>query len=167
GHHQAPEDNHQPCQFLVHSLEQPVKSQREEDDHGPGEQIAQDAKAEKRLMCGDVVGRRSSVPHHEQLAWNVHEAQWGGQECQVEEPCDSSVPDECGHAASPLRRIAGGTAKTVKKFRDTSKDAPGQWLRPLACSNSETSACSTLAHVKNIVLPPPEARVWSATSSPS
>src|SRR5207237_5134265 len=34
GHHQTPEYHHQPSEVLVHCLEQPVQSQREEDGHG-------------------------------------------------------------------------------------------------------------------------------------
>jgi hypothetical protein len=33
---------------LVHSLEQPVKGQREKDGHGRGEQIAHNAQAENK-----------------------------------------------------------------------------------------------------------------------
>src|SRR6266566_4587670 len=34
-HHQTPQDHHQSSEVLVHSLEQPVQSQGEEDSHGP------------------------------------------------------------------------------------------------------------------------------------
>ena len=66
-HHQTPQDHHESSEVLVHSLEQPVQSQREEDSHGCGEEITDDAETEERLMRGDVVGRRGRVPLYEQL----------------------------------------------------------------------------------------------------
>ena len=68
-------DHHQSSEILVHSLEQPVQSQREEDSHGPGEQVADDAKTEERLVRGNVVGRRGRVPVHEQSVGNLDEAE--------------------------------------------------------------------------------------------
>src|SRR5439155_4842567 len=70
-HHQTPQDHHQSSEVLVHSLEQPVQSQREEDSHVPGEQVADDAETEERLVRGDVVGRRGRVPGHEQGVGNI------------------------------------------------------------------------------------------------
>jgi hypothetical protein len=73
------QDHHQHSVVLVHSLEQPVKSQHDEDQDGPAEQVADDAKTEERLVCGDVVGgRRRRVPMYEQFAGNIHEADGAG-----------------------------------------------------------------------------------------
>src|SRR5437867_6209864 len=44
GWHHTTQDHHQRRVVLVHSLEQPVKSQREEDTDSPAEQVADDAK---------------------------------------------------------------------------------------------------------------------------
>jgi len=67
GHHQAPEDHHQPRQSLIHSFEQPIKSEREKDAHGRCEQIADDAEAKEHLVRGDVVGRLGRVPSYNSL----------------------------------------------------------------------------------------------------
>jgi hypothetical protein len=61
--------------FWFHSLEQPVKSQHDEDHDGPGEEVGDDAETEERLVRGDVVGRRARVPTHEQGAGNIDEAE--------------------------------------------------------------------------------------------
>ena len=70
-----PQDHHQHSEVLVHSLEQPVQSQRDEDQEGAAEQVSDDTETEERLVCGDVGGRRRRVPMHEQFAGNIHEAQ--------------------------------------------------------------------------------------------
>src|SRR2546425_5865533 len=57
GWHQTPENYHQHSVVLVHSLEQSVKSQHEEDQDRPTEQVADDAETEEQLVRGDVVGR--------------------------------------------------------------------------------------------------------------
>src|SRR5438093_1043354 len=110
-----PQDHHQHRQVLVHSLEQPVKSQREEDHDDPGDQVADDAETEESLMRDDVVGRRGRVPAHEQSVGNVHEAEGGddGEE-QVDESGDSPgvagrahVPSLCGSS----RGYGGGRQK--------------------------------------------------------
>src|SRR5258708_19834227 len=50
GGHDAAEDDDQYCEVLVHTSEQPVKGQREEDqDEGAGE-IADDAEAQEPLL---------------------------------------------------------------------------------------------------------------------
>src|SRR5882762_7331950 len=72
------QDHHQHGEVLVHSLEQPVKSQHEKNQDDAAEQVADDAKTEEQLVRGDVVGRRGRVPTHEQLAWNIDEANRGG-----------------------------------------------------------------------------------------
>src|SRR6202162_1233858 len=74
GRHHTPEDHHQHSVVLVHSLEQPVKSQHEEDQDGPGEQVGDDAETEERLVRGNLVNRRGSVPTHKQSAGNIDEA---------------------------------------------------------------------------------------------
>src|ERR1700682_3536048 len=78
-YHQPAQNHHQRCVVLVHALEQPVESQNEEDSDGPGEQVADDAKTEEKLVRGDIVGRRGRVATHEQSAGNVDEAQGGGE----------------------------------------------------------------------------------------
>ncbi len=67
------QDHHQHGEVLVYSLKQPVKSQRDEDHDGPGEQVAGDAETEERLVRGDVVGRRGRVAMHEQLTGYIDE----------------------------------------------------------------------------------------------
>src|SRR2546425_11534394 len=52
------QDQHQHGEFLVHSLEQTVKSQREEDQYNAAEQIGNDAETEEQLVRGNVAGRR-------------------------------------------------------------------------------------------------------------
>lgn len=44
---------------------------------GSGEEIAEDAETEERLVRGDVVGRRGRVPPYEQGVGNVDEPQGG------------------------------------------------------------------------------------------
>src|SRR5437667_6974455 len=53
-HHQTPQDHHQSSEVRVHSLQQPVQSQREEDSHGPSEQVAEDAKR-KSVSCAAML----------------------------------------------------------------------------------------------------------------
>src|ERR1700694_3075958 len=97
---QPPSRQHR--QVLVHSLEQPVESQHEEDQDGPAEQVGDDAEAEEQLVSGDVVGRRRRVPMHEQLAGNIDEAQWSGDyEEQVQESGDSPWVVGRAHVPSP------------------------------------------------------------------
>src|SRR6266852_2233670 len=89
-HHQTPQDHHQSSEVLVHSLEQPVQSQGEEDSHGCGEEIADDAETEEPLVGGDVAGRRGRVPMNEKFAGNIDEAHWpDNTEEQVPESGDS------------------------------------------------------------------------------
>lgn len=59
-------------------LEQPVQSQDNEDEGDCAEQLRNDAETEKRLMSGDVVGRRSGVASHDQGVGNIDEAKGGG-----------------------------------------------------------------------------------------
>src|SRR5207247_8988416 len=92
------QDHHQHSEVLVHSLEQPVKSHREKDADGPGDQIADDAEAEERLVRGDVAGGRGRVPMHEQGAGNVEEAYGGGDgEEEIEETGHYGVLAGGGH----------------------------------------------------------------------
>ena len=63
--------------ILVHSLEQPVKSQNEEDQDGAGEQVSDDAETEERLVRGNVVDCCRRVPTHEQGGRNIDEAEGG------------------------------------------------------------------------------------------
>ena len=78
GDRQPAQDHHQRSEALVHSLEQPVKSQDHKDRHGPGEQVAHDAETEQQLVRGDVIGRCGRVPMHEQGAGNIEEAHGAG-----------------------------------------------------------------------------------------
>ena len=71
-------------------MEQPVKSQHEEDQDGPAEQVGDDAETEEQLVSGDVVGRRGRVATHDQSAGNIDEAEGGEDDQeQVQESGDS------------------------------------------------------------------------------
>lgn len=63
-YHQTPQDHHQHSVVLVHSLEQPVKSQHDEDHDGPGEEVADDAEVPqigpKHIRTGNA--RRGNPP---------------------------------------------------------------------------------------------------------
>jgi hypothetical protein len=97
GRHHAPEDRHLHGEVLVHFLEQPVKSQYEEDqDHG-ADQVGCDAEAEEQLVSGDVVDSGGRVPGDKQLVGNVDQAQRAEDgEGQVPNPGDS--PGVAGRA---------------------------------------------------------------------
>src|SRR5580700_4080114 len=102
----TPQDHHQHSLVLIHSLEQPVKSQHEEDQDGPAEQVGDDAETEEQLVSGDVVGRRRRVPMHEQRAGNIDEAQWSGDyEEQVEKSGNSPWVVGRTHVPSLVRVI--------------------------------------------------------------
>src|SRR6202022_580976 len=105
GRHHAPEDDHQNREVLVHSFEQAVKGQGEEDQNDRAEQVADDAETEEPFVSGDVAGGGGRVAMHEQLAGNVHEADGAGEdEEQVPEAGDS--PGVAGWAhESPLAGV--------------------------------------------------------------
>ena len=100
GRHHAAEDDDQHGKILVHSLEQPVKRQHEENQDNPGTQVADHAEAEEPLVSGDVLGGRGRVLMHEQLAGNVYKAQGAdnGEE-QVPKPGDSPRVARCAHGS--------------------------------------------------------------------
>src|SRR5258708_29397669 len=101
GRHHAAEDDHQHSEVLVHSFEQAVKGQREEDQNDRAEQVADDAETEEPLVSGDVAGRGGRVAMHEQLAGNVDEADGAGEdEEQVPEVGDSPRGAGLGHVSS-------------------------------------------------------------------
>src|SRR5437868_6288729 len=81
GGHDAPEDHHQYCEVLVHSLEQTVEGQREDDQDQSADEVGDDAEAEEPLMSGDVVCSRGGVSMHEEFSGDVHEAH-GAQDAQ-------------------------------------------------------------------------------------
>src|SRR6266478_3872372 len=62
GWNQTPEDHDQHSVVLVHSLEQPIKSQHEEDQDGPAEQVADYAETEERRVGKECRSRWS--PYH-------------------------------------------------------------------------------------------------------
>src|SRR5439155_2410149 len=96
----APDDHHQHSEVLVQSLEQAIKSQHEEDQDGPAEQVGDHAQTEERLVSQDVVGRRGGVAMHEQFAGNIDEADGGEDDKQqVQESGDSAGVIGRGHVA--------------------------------------------------------------------
>jgi hypothetical protein len=91
GGHHAAEDDHQHSEVLVHSFEQAVEGQGEEDQDDRAGQLADDAKTEEPLVRGDVAGRGGGVAMDEQLAGNVDEAEGAAEnEEQVPEFGDSA-----------------------------------------------------------------------------
>src|SRR5258707_7382904 len=75
GRHHAPEDHDQHSEVLVHSLEQPVEGEPEEDQDDRASEVANDAETEEPLVSGDVVDGRGRVPMDEQFSRDIHEAQ--------------------------------------------------------------------------------------------
>src|SRR5919198_4934087 len=84
-------------------LEHPVQRKGKKDGHGRGEQIAENAEAEERLVRGDVVCRRRRAAADDQLVLNVDEPQGSGQECEIKKPCNSGVTPERCHVCAPTR----------------------------------------------------------------
>jgi hypothetical protein len=82
-----PEDHHHHREVLVHSLEQPVKGQHQEDQDHAADQIGHDTETEEPLVSGDVVDRRCRVPLHEEFAGDIDEARWTDEDKeQIPEP---------------------------------------------------------------------------------
>ena len=70
--------NHQRSMLLVQAAEQTVESHDEKDKNDRGDQVSDDAETEKRLVSQDVVGGRGGVRTHDQSAWNIDQAEGGG-----------------------------------------------------------------------------------------
>src|SRR5260370_1283922 len=107
GGREGGEDDVQYCEVLVHTCEQPVKGQREEDqDEGEGE-IADDAEAEEPLVGGDVACGRGCVPVHEQFSGDVHQAQRADEaKEEVPEAGDFAWVAGGAHVPSLVRSLA-------------------------------------------------------------
>jgi hypothetical protein len=110
--HDAPKDHDEHGEVPVHSREQPVKGQSEEDQDDRAGQVGDDAQTEERLVCRDVVDRGSRVVIHEQLVGDIDEAQ-GVEEDQeqIPEPGDSSRVLECPHGCIDTHPAAGSSAR--------------------------------------------------------